>query len=80
LHAALGLMPQNDSAEPAFLAALDKVINACAKHGKTAGTLCMTVEAAHKRLAHGFRFVGVGNDVSLLAAGARSMLAAVAAG
>jgi len=80
LHAALGLMPQNDSTEPAFLRALDKVLSACEKHGKTAGTLCMTVEAAHKRLAQGFRFVGIGNDASHLAAGARSMLAAVRPG
>ncbi len=80
LHVALGMMPQNDSAEPTFLAALDTVLAACRKHGKAAGILCMEVETARRRLAQGFQFVGVGNDIGHLMNGAKAALAATRAG
>jgi 2-keto-3-deoxy-L-rhamnonate aldolase RhmA len=80
LHAALGLMPRNDSDEPDFLAALDRIVAAGRKHRKTVGTLCMTVETAHRRIAQGFNFVAVGNDIGHLLAGARGALSAVRSG
>jgi 2-dehydro-3-deoxyglucarate aldolase/4-hydroxy-2-oxoheptanedioate aldolase len=60
--------------DPAFVAALDRVIAACRRHGKAAGILLRdgtSVAASHAR---GFTFLGVGSDVSFVIAGARREL------
>jgi 4-hydroxy-2-oxoheptanedioate aldolase len=62
--------------DPDFVAALDRVVAACRQHGKAAGILLRdgaSVGAAH---AQGFRFLGVGSDVSFVIAGARRELRA----
>jgi 2-dehydro-3-deoxyglucarate aldolase/4-hydroxy-2-oxoheptanedioate aldolase len=77
LHAALGLFPRNDSDEPDFQAALKRIVEAGRKHGKPIGTLCMTVEAAHKRIEQGFTFIALGNDMGHLLNGAKAALTAL---
>ena len=61
--------------EPAFRAALDRVIAACRGHGKAAGILLRDASAVAGARAQGFAFIGVGADSSFLAGGAREALA-----
>ena len=63
-----------------YLAAIQKVVDACERHGKAAGILLYdtTVLARHQDL--GFRFIGLGSEGSYVSAGARTMLAAAGRG
>ena len=56
---------------PDFLAALDRIVAACAKHGKTAGFLATDDTWARDFLARGFRMVACGLDHLLLQDGLR---------
>jgi 2-keto-3-deoxy-L-rhamnonate aldolase RhmA len=76
LQAALGLKPRYDSTEPELLAAYERVLAACRRHGKAAGILTASPEGARQRRADGFTFVGMGNDLAYMIAGAKSALAA----
>ncbi len=80
LHAALGLLPRNDSDEPKFQEALSRIVKAAQKHNKILGTLCMTADTAKTRIAQGFTFIGLGNEVSHMLNGVKSALGAVNAG
>jgi 2-dehydro-3-deoxyglucarate aldolase/4-hydroxy-2-oxoheptanedioate aldolase len=61
--------------EPAFVAALDRVVAACRAHGKSAGILLRDASVLSSALAQGFTFVGIGSDSSFLVAAARDNLA-----
>jgi 2-dehydro-3-deoxyglucarate aldolase/4-hydroxy-2-oxoheptanedioate aldolase len=50
---------------PNFSAAVDRVVAAAGRHGKTAGILAMSVSEAKDRLAQGFRCVAYGGDLWL---------------
>lgn len=56
-----------DFAAPAFREALDTVIAAARKHGKSAGILSADAEIAKTRAEQGFTFLPVGSDSTLLA-------------
>lgn len=58
--------------EPAFGAALDRVVAACRTHGKAAGILLRSGSEVAATLARGFTFVGIGSDSAFVAAGARA--------
>jgi 4-hydroxy-2-oxoheptanedioate aldolase len=73
LSHAMGIPGQIDN--PAFLAALDRVVAACRANGKGAGILLGDGAATAGALARGFTFIGVGSDVSFVLAGARRQLA-----
>ena len=60
-----------------YLAALDTVIDACAKHGKSPGILLYDTAIIPRYLELGFRFVGIGADGALVSAGAHAALATV---
>ncbi len=66
--------------DPAYLAALDAVVAACAAHGKSAGILLYDPAVIARHLELGFRFIGLGADGSFVANGARAMLAAAGRG
>jgi len=51
---------------PAFLAAVDRVVAACAANGKTAAILAMDETWARDYVAKGFRLMAYGIDQSLL--------------
>ena len=51
---------------PDFLAAVDRLIAACRAHGKPAGVLAGSIEAAESWRARGFRVFAYGTDISLL--------------
>ena len=56
---------------PDYLAALDRIVAACARHGKTAGFLATDDTWARGYLARGFRMVAYGIDHLLLQEGLR---------
>jgi 2-dehydro-3-deoxyglucarate aldolase/4-hydroxy-2-oxoheptanedioate aldolase len=53
---------------PAYLAALERVRAAAARHGKACGLLVPDGAAAAAKQAEGWRFVAIGSDATLLAA------------
>ena len=60
-----------------YLAGIETVLEACRAHGKVPGILLYDMQIVAQYLERGFRFVGIGADAALVAAGARASLAAV---
>lgn len=50
---------------PAYLAAVERVLAACERHGKAAGRMATTVRGGHTLLAQGFRALAYGGDLWL---------------
>lgn len=65
--------------DPAFTEALDRVAAAARAHGKGAGILLRDASEVARYRARGFTFIGIGSDVGMVTAGARSQLAAARA-
>lgn len=68
LHLSLGLAPAMWSDEPAFTAAIQRVISACNANHVGCGTIAYDVESARARLDEGFHFVSFGIDMTQLTA------------
>lgn len=68
-----------ETGDPRFVAALDRVVAAATAAGKAAGILLYDSSEAPRYAARGFRFIGVGSDVALLAGATRSLAAAARA-
>jgi 2-dehydro-3-deoxyglucarate aldolase/4-hydroxy-2-oxoheptanedioate aldolase len=73
LSFALGVPLQMDS--PQFTAAMDRVLAAAGKYGKTAGILAANGDLASRYVECGFRFVAVGSDSTILSAALRAAFA-----
>jgi len=56
-----------DLTAPAFTEAIEHVLAAGRRHGKACGLLVTDGAAAARRLEHGWTFVGIGSDSTLLA-------------
>lgn len=78
LTASMGIPGQFD--HPDFLAALDKVIAACAAHGKSAGIMAGDVKSGQAWLARGFRAIAYGGDLWIYQAALQQGIAALRAG
>ena len=61
---AMGITGQFD--HPDFLASVDKLTAACARHGKAAGFLPQSPDGVDEWVARGFRCLAFGTDVGLL--------------
>jgi 4-hydroxy-2-oxoheptanedioate aldolase len=66
LHAHLGLAPSSEGAEPAFLAALERIKAEAKKQQIALGIFSSSGEAAAERVRQGFHMVSVTTDVSSL--------------
>ena len=64
-------------AHPAFLAAVDRVADACRRQDKTLGYLALGVEDGKAMLARGFRMLAYGGDLWLYQQALRQGLAAL---
>ena len=62
---------------PLFLAAVNRVIEACKRHGKIGACLVTTPDAARQWMAKGFRFVIYSTDVILIASAFRTGIEAI---
>jgi 2-keto-3-deoxy-L-rhamnonate aldolase RhmA len=70
----LGLDIPQQLDHPRFQAACQKVVQACANHGKQAGILLKERRRVEKAIADGFRLVAVGLDTGFLATGIQEAL------
>jgi 4-hydroxy-2-oxoheptanedioate aldolase len=60
-----------------YVAAIETVLEACRAHGKSPGILLYDLPSITRYVEWGFRFVGIGADGALVAAGSNAVLAAV---
>ena len=77
LSLALGCKPGFDDVEPRVAQAIDHIVARARAHGVQAGVHNGRPDVAQARVAMGFRFVTVGSDARLLAAGSQQILAAM---
>lgn len=80
LHLSLGLAPALWSDEPRFLAAIARVVAACARASVPMGTLAPDAVGAASRIAQGFGFVGLGTDMGHLLGALRAQRGALRVG
>lgn len=80
LSLALGCKPTFDDVDPKVAQAIDHILGRARAHGLIAGIHNGTPEVALARAAKGFRFVTVGSDARLLAAGSQQILSRMRAG
>lgn len=75
LSLALGCRPVFDDVDPPVAQAIDHILERATAHGLKAGVHNGVAEGALARIAKGFRFVTVGSDARLMAAGSQQVLA-----
>ena len=80
LSLALGCRPVFDDVDPPVAQAIDHILERATAHGLKAGVHNGVAEGALARIAKGFRFVTVGSDARLMAAGAQQVIAKMRAG
>ncbi len=68
-----------DFMHPKMIAAMEKIVEACQKHGVVPGTQTRTAQLARYWKERGMLFLGSGNEVSMLLGGAKSLLAELSA-
>jgi 2-keto-3-deoxy-L-rhamnonate aldolase RhmA len=64
----------DDRWNPKVVEAMTKVVKACQDHGKTPGTMAVSIEEARKWIGLGFKFVSLASDAKLLVSGAKTFL------
>ena len=74
LSLALGCKPTFDDVDPPVTQAIDHIVARAKAHGIQAGIHNGRSDVAKARIAKGFRFVTVGSDARLLAAGSQQLL------
>ena len=79
LSLALGCRPVFDDPDPLAVQAIEHILERAQAHGVVAGIHNGLPEVALARAAKGFRFVTVGSDARLLAAGSQQILKAMRA-
>jgi len=79
LSLALGCKPVFDDVEPKVAQAIDHIVERARAHGVQAGIHNGRPDVALARVAKGFRFVTVGSDAKLLAAGSQQIMKAMRA-
>ena len=75
LSLALGCRPVFDDVDPPVAQAIDHILERATAHGVKAGVHNGIAEGALARIAKGFRFVTIGSDARLMAAGSQQVLA-----
>jgi 4-hydroxy-2-oxoheptanedioate aldolase len=79
LSLALGCAPVFDDVDPLVAQAMAHIVERARAHGVHAGVHNGRPDVARARITQGFRFVTVGSDARILAAGAQGLLAAMRA-
>jgi 4-hydroxy-2-oxoheptanedioate aldolase len=75
LSLALGCRPVLDAVDPPAARAIEHILARAQAHGVVAGIHNGSAETARRRLDMGYRFVSIGSDARLMAAGAQQALA-----
>jgi 4-hydroxy-2-oxoheptanedioate aldolase len=79
LSLALGCKPVFDDVDPKVAQAIDHIVARARAHGIVAGIHNGRPDVAKARVAKGFRFVTLGSDARILAAGSQELLGAMRA-
>lgn len=79
LSITLGLQPGADNPDESFSSAIDRILDACRRHGVVPG-IAGNVNTASKRIEQGFLMLEVASDSALVAAGAARALSEVRPG
>lgn len=74
LSIAMGCTPTFDDVEPPVAQAIDHILERAKAHGLVAGIHNGRADKARERIAKGFRFVTIGSDARLMAAGSQQIL------
>lgn len=77
LSLSLGCKPVFDDVDPPVAQAIDHIVERCKAHGVVAGVHNGVPAVARARIAKGFRFVTLGSDARILAAGSQELLSAM---
>jgi 4-hydroxy-2-oxoheptanedioate aldolase len=77
LSLSLGCKPVFDDVDPKAAQAMDHILERAKAHGVVAGVHNGRADVARARSAKGFRFVTLGSDARLLAAGSQDLLSAM---
>ena len=77
LSLALGCRPVFDDVDPPVAQAIDHILARAKAHGLVAGVHNGRPDVAKARIAKGFRFVTVGSDARILAAGSQEIIGAM---
>ena len=77
LSLSLGCRPVFDDVDPKAAQAMDHILERARAHGVVAGVHNGRPDVAKARIAKGFRFVTVGSDARILAAGSQDILSAM---
>lgn len=80
LSIALGCKPTFDDVDPPVAQAIDHILERAKAHGIVAGVHNGSAEYALERIKKGFRFVTIGSDARLMAAGSQQVLSKMKAG
>ena len=80
LSLSLGCRPVFDDVDPKAAAAIDHILARAKAHGVQAGVHNGRTDVALARIAKGFRFVTIGSDARLMAAGSQQILSRMRAG
>jgi 4-hydroxy-2-oxoheptanedioate aldolase len=80
LSLSLGCQPIFDDVEPKAAQAIDHILARAQAHGVVAGIHNGRPDVAKARSAKGFRFVTLGSDMRILAAGSQQLLEPMRAG
>ena len=75
LSLSLGCRPVFDDVDPPVAQAIDHIVARAKAHGVVAGVHNGVPDVARARIAKGFRFITLGSDARLLAAGSQLLLA-----
>ncbi len=68
----MGLPPDLDKTEPEHVAAVQKILESCKRHGIVAGIQCASGVSGRRYAGQGFGLVTVGKDTALLQAAAKN--------
>ena len=80
LSLSLGCKPVFDDVDPPVKQAIEHIMARCKAHGVVAGVHNGRADVARARVDMGYRFVTLGSDARLLAAGSQELLGAMRAG
>lgn len=77
LCASMGLVPSLEPAHPEFEEAIQAIKRSALKHGVPPGIHCATPETVTRRIAEGWRFLGILGDMGFMVRGARAAREAI---
>jgi 4-hydroxy-2-oxoheptanedioate aldolase len=72
LSLTMGFEPKLDQEEPKVVEALGTIVDACERHGLSAGIHCGTPAYARKMIERGYRLVTIASDARIMAAAAKA--------